>query len=280
METEIYQSVQNWPTLVALLLATGVFAGVLAGLLGVGGGIVVVPVLYHVFTGLDVAEAVRMHLAVGTSLAIIIPTSIRSVLSHHARGAVDFDLMKRWALPLLVGVGIGTVLATRAGALVLTAVFAVVALAVAVYMAIGREEWRLAATLPAGPIGFALPTCIGGVSAMMGIGGGTLSVPTLTLFDYPIHRAVGTAAGFGLLIGVPGTVGFVASGFGAEGLPPWPWTFGYVSVLGFILIVPCTVMAAPWGVWLAHRLSRSWLRRAFAVFLAATSVRMFVDIVG
>lgn len=280
LETELYESVVNWPLMVVALVFTGVVAGTLAGLLGVGGGIVIVPVLYHVFSVLEVDPSVRVHLAVGTSLATIIPTSIRSMMSHHKNGAVDFSLMKRWAIPLLIGVFIGTGVATQVKAATLALVFASVASIVALHMAIGRESWRLTNDIPGGVGGSLIPAGIGGFSAIMGIGGGTLSVPILTLLNYPIHRAVGTAAGFGLLIGVPGTIGFLWSGLGAEGLPPWPWTLGYVSVFGFVLIVPATVMSAPWGAWLAHRMSRTLLRRMFALFLAITALRMFKDIYG
>ena len=273
-----YASVGHWPLLILLMLATGLFAGVLAGLLGVGGGIVVVPVLFQVFTILDVEPSARMHLSVGTSLAIIIPTSLRSVLAHRAKGSVDMDLLKRWAVPMLIGVLIGTALAARVSADILTSVFAVVALAVAVHMGVGKESWRLSNHLPTGFLGKLMPAIIGTVSALMGIGGGTLGVPILSLCNYPVHRAVGTAAGFGLIIGIPGAIGMGLSGVGAPGLPPWPWTMGYVSVLGFVLIVPATVMSAPWGAALAHRLSRPVLRRCFAVFLLITSARMFWDL--
>ena len=266
----------DWLILAALLAGVGLFAGVLAGLLGVGGGIVIVPALYHVFSYLDVDPAIRMHLAVGTSLATIIPTSIRSVLGHRKRGAVDGALMRAWAAPILVGVLAGTALAAIGSSAGLMAVFAVVAMAVAVHMAFGKPEWRLADHLPGGIGGQLLPACIGAVSAMMGIGGGTLSVPILSLFAYPIHRAVATAAGFGLLIAVPATVGFVFAGWSAPALPAY--TIGYVSLIGFALIVPATLLSVPLGVRLAHWMSERLLRRAFAVFLGITSIRMFLDL--
>lgn len=266
----------EWLILSVLLVAVGLFAGVLAGLLGVGGGIVIVPALYHVLSYLDVDPAVRMHLAVGTSLATIIPTSIRSVLAHHKRGAVDPALLRLWALPLLVGVLGGTWLATIVGRGGLMSVFAVVALVVALHMAFGKPEWRLAGELPKGSAGKAIPAGIGAISAMMGIGGGTLSVPILTLFAYPIHRAVGTAAGFGLLIAVPASIGFIAAGWGEGRLPAA--TLGYVSIVGFALIVPATLLSVPLGVRLAHSMNERLLRRAFALFLALTAIRMFIDL--
>ena len=264
--------------LIVLLLIVGLFAGVLAGLLGVGGGIVIVPALYHVFGYLEIDPAVRMHLAVGTSLATIIPTSIRSVLSHNKRGAVDKDLLRKWAVPMFIGVLIGAALATLAEHRSLTMVFAVVALLVAVHMALVSGDWTLRNALPGGAAGLSIPPLIGGVSTMMGIGGGTLGVPTLTLFGVPIHRAVATAAGFGLIIAVPGAAGFVIGGWGAASLPPG--SLGYVNLIGFAVIVPATLLAVPLGVKLAHWLPPKPLRLAFAFFLAATSLRMFWDLFG
>ncbi|SOD98980.1 sulfite exporter TauE/SafE family protein [Caenispirillum bisanense] len=264
--------------LVAALLVTGVAAGVLAGLLGVGGGIVIVPMLFHLFTLLGVDEAVRMHVAVGTSLATIIPTSLSSIRAHHRKGAVDLDLLKRWGPAVFVGVVIGTVVGTGVKGPVLTGVFAVVALAVAANMAFRKEGWTLRGELPSKPAQGALGVVIGGISVMMGIGGGTLSVPILSAFAYPIRRAVGTASAIGLIIGVPGAIGFLLSGLGAENLPPG--TVGYVNLVGFALIVPCTVLAAPWGARIAHAIDPRKLRAAFAVFLFLTALRMLWGLVG
>lgn len=263
--------------LVAALLGTGVVAGVLAGLLGVGGGIVIVPMLYHLFTLLGVDEAVRMHVAVGTSLATIIPTSISSIRAHHRRGSVDVALLKRWGPAVFAGVVAGTVVGTGVKGAVLTGVFAVVALLVAANMAFRKEGWTLRDHLPSRPVQAVLGVLIGGISVMMGIGGGTLSVPILSAFAYPIRRAVGTAAALGLIIGVPGAIGFLASGLGAEGLPPG--TFGYVNLIGFALIVPCTVLAAPLGARIAHAIDPRKLRAAFAVFLFLTAARMIYGLV-
>ena len=261
-----------------VLLAAGGCAGVLAGLLGVGGGIVIVPVLFHLFTSLGVDEAVRMHVAVGTSLATIIPTSIRSVMSHRKKDSVDFSILKQWSLAILLGVIVGSFIAIFATGRVLTLVFALVALVVSIHMAFGKEEWRIAKMPERGIFMNATAGLLGTFSTLMGIGGGTLGVPIMTLFGIPIHRAVGTAAGIGLLVSVPGTIGFVIAGFG-EPLRP-PFSFGYVNLLGFALIVPMTVFAAPLGVRLAHWLDRATLRRVFAVFLALTSFRMMLGLWG
>jgi len=264
--------------MIPLLAFAGICAGLLAGLLGVGGGIVVVPALYYIFSYLQVDPSVKMHLAVGTSLATIIATSIRSVRAHQAKGSFDAGLFKNWVVAIVIGVMIGTWIASKADMGVLTGVFGIVGFSAALYMSFGNPEWRIADHLPKGFSSQPIPVIIGAISAMMGIGGGTLSVPSLTLFGTPIHRAVGTSAGFGLVIAIPGTIGFIIAGWGKPGLPPY--SLGYVSLLAFALIVPLTVLAAPWGAKLAHALSQSALRKAFALFLGITSIRMLFDTFG
>ncbi|MBT8422274.1 MAG: sulfite exporter TauE/SafE family protein [Gammaproteobacteria bacterium] len=263
-------------TLVPLLLAAGAFAGVLAGLLGVGGGIVIVPALYHIFGFLEIDDAVRMHLAVGTSLATIIPTSLRSVAAHRERGSFDAALFRSWVPGIVVGVLFGTWLATLSNFATLTLVFAVVALLVATYMALGNPTWQVGDELPSNLVAQPIGAVIGAISAMMGIGGGTMSVPVLNLFGFPIHRSVGTSAGFGLIIAVPGTIGFIVGGWNNPVLPDF--SIGYVNWLGFLLIAPMTLLTVPYGAKLAHTLSTIGLRRAFALFLGLTSLRMFADI--
>ena len=262
--------------LVAGLALTGIVGGLLAGLLGVGGGIVVVPVLYHVFSGIGIDEAVRMHLAVGTSLATIIPTSIRSARAHRDNNAVDMDLIKALGPPILAGVVAGSLIAGMVAGEALMAVFASVALLVSLNMAFGKESWRLGDHFPVGLGRMVIGGVIGLISVLMGIGGGTLGVTILTLYNTAIHRAVGTASGFGLIIAVPGTLAMMLNGWGEAGLPPF--SLGYVNLIGFALIVPTTVLAAPWGARIAHAISRVALRRAFAVFLALTSLRMWLDL--
>ncbi len=267
---------QDFATIAELagaLLLVGGFAGVVAGLLGVGGGIVIVPVLFHLFTVMDFADEVRMHLAVGTSLSTIIATSISSMRSHNRRGAVDWALLKSWGPAVAIGVLAGTVIAVVARGEVLTAVFATVALLVAGYMSFAPDSLRLAHRLPGGALRAGIGVVIGAISAMMGIGGGTLSVPTLVLCNYPIRQAVGTASAIGLIIGIPGTLGFIYSGWGTAGLPPF--SLGYVNLLGFLLLAPTTMLTAPLGARLAHSIDTRLLRLAFAVFLAATSARMY-----
>jgi len=261
--------------LVPLLAATGLGAGLLAGLLGVGGGIIIVPVLYQIFGFLGVDPHVRMHLAVGTSLATIITTSIRSVRAHHRQHAFDMALFRHWAPAMFLGVLAGTWLANRADFSTLTMIFAVAALLIALHLGIGNHHWRVREQVPGGAGAALLPAVIGGLSAMIGIGGGSLSVAALSLFGVPIHRAVGTSAGYGMVIAVPGAIGFAVGGWNAAGLPPF--STGYVNWLGFVLIVPMTMLAIPLGARMAHSLSQTVLRKVFALFLGVAALRMFWD---
>jgi uncharacterized membrane protein YfcA len=267
--------------LIALAVGLGVaglVGGTVAGLLGVGGGIVLVPVLYQTLGFLGVDESVRMPIAVGTSLATIIPTSIRSTMSHHGKRAVDWDVLRAWAIPTIVGVIIGSLLVPIIGGKGLTAVFAFGALTLGLYMTAGREEWRLGDVLPSGIGAWFLGIANGCLSVLMGIGGGTFGVTVMTLYGTTIHRAVATAAGFGLIIGVPGAIGMIVNGWNVPDLPPL--SLGYVNLIGLALIVPATIVAAPWGVALAHRLSRRTLRLAFGIFLCLTAMRMGWALVG
>jgi len=269
--------------LFAIALAlTGAATGVIAGLLGVGGGIVIVPVLYLVLPVFGVDEALRMHLAVGTSLATIIPTALASARSHHHRGAVDGALLRVWGPAVFAGAVLGAALAGPVGGAVLTAVFATVALLVAAQMGFGNAgppgAGAAANAAVTGPVGAAIAALVGFVSTWMGIGGGTLSVPIFTALGVPIHRAVGTAAALGLVIGVPGAIGFAIAGWGVPGLPPA--SLGYVNLIALALIVPLSALCSPLGARLAHAISARLLRRAFAVFLAATAARMFYGLLA
>jgi uncharacterized membrane protein YfcA len=267
------------PLLIGLILslaATGVIGGILAGLLGVGGGIVIVPVLYNVLPFFGIEDDVRMHIAVGTSLATIIPTSISSARSHYKKGAIDVALLKSWGPWIFAGVIGGTAVASVADATVLTSVFAVLALIVAANMTFRPDNLHVSSSLPRAPFKQLIAVFIGWFSAMMGIGGGTFSVPILTLFNYPIRKAVGTAAAIGLIIAVPGTIGFLISGLDVAGLPVG--NIGYVNILGFLVIVPMTVLCAPIGAKIAHTINTGLLKKTFAFFLFITSLRMFYSL--
>lgn len=265
-------------TLTAMMLLTGAVGGVIAGMLGVGGGIVIVPVLDLVLAAMDVDSSVRMHVAVATSLATIIPTAISSSRAHNAKGAVDHDQLKRWGVAIFLGAIAGVLLASHVTGDVLSAVFGIVALLVAIKMLFPLEGRHLAEAIPNGPVGQLIPFTIGGVSSMMGIGGGTLSVPIMTLFNFPIHRAVGTAALFGLLISAPATVAFVVAGWNVEDLPPG--SLGYVNLIGLAIIAPVSYFTAPWGARIAHALSKRQLGILFGLFLAVVAARMLIRAFG
>lgn len=269
-------SIASFALLAVALLATGVIAGVTAGLLGVGGGIVIVPVLYYIFPLVGIQESVLMHLAVGTSLATIIATGASSARAHYKRGSIDMELLKRWLLPIAIGVIGGSALAGNLSGGMLTLIFGVVALLVAANMVLRKEGSGIADKLPGSPLREALGFVIGGVSVMMGIGGGTLGVPILTLFSFPIRKAVGTAAAIGLIIAIPGTLMSIWYGYGNPDLPPF--SLGYVNLVGFFLIIPASVYSAPLGAKLAHTIPPEKLRLVFAVFLAFTGVRMIYKV--
>ena len=263
----------QWLILVTTMLATGAVAGVLAGLFGIGGGVVIVPVLEAALGFLGVDAAIRMHVAVATSLATIVPTSISSARAHHQRQSVDIDIVRQWAVFVLVGALLGAWIAAQVHSRVLALVFATLALLVAFKMVLFPESRNLTQSVPGGALVKLIPTAIGGFSSMMGIGGGTFSVMTLTLFNESIHRAVGTAALFGLVISVPATIGFIIAGWGDVRVPPG--SLGYVSLIGFICIAPATVFAAPLGARIAHGFSPRRLSMLFGAFLVLASLRLF-----
>ncbi len=259
-------------SLVLAMLLSGAAGGLLAGLLGVGGGIVIVPVLEFALGVVDVDPSVRMHIAVATSLATIIPTSISSARAHYRRDAIDFGVIRYWSPWIVAGAIAGIFIAANVGAEFLAGVFAVVALLVAIKMLLPLEDVNLAPDVPRGVGGPLIPVSIGGISTLMGIGGGTLSVTAMTLSGKTIHLAVGTASLFGLVIAIPATLGYIVTGWDNELLPVA--SLGYVNVLGFAVIAPATVLFAPLGARIAHSLSRRHLSAAFGVFLFIVAVRM------
>lgn len=262
--------------LIAGLLAAGLVAGFLAGLLGIGGGGVLVPVLYEVFRVLDIDPAIRMHLVLGTTLAIIVPTSLKSFAGHRARGSVDMALLKRVAPYVVGGVVLGAITAKSASGEVLKWVWVTAATLIAVKMALGREDWRISDRLPGFPWPELGGLLVGFISTLMSIGGATFVVPLLTLFGKPILEAVSTAAGVGPLIALPGVIGYMWAGWGESGLPPF--SIGYVNLLAAVIVAPLSVWAAPFGVRLAHRIPRRTLELAFAAFLGSIAIRFLIDL--
>ncbi len=257
--------------LLLFLLAVGAFAGVLAGLLGVGGGIVLVPAFYYVFQVLGYDGPNIMQVCVATSLATIIVTSLRSVSAHHRKDAVEFGILKGWGPGIVVGALVGGLVATALRSETLTAIFACLALIVALYMTFSRSSWRLAETMPTGWKGYLYSPFVGFFSVLMGIGGGSFGVPLMTLHGVVIHRAVATAAGFGVLIAVPAVVLFLA--LPTDGVRP-PLTVGLVNVPSFLVIVAMTLLTAPLGAKLAHSMNPAPLKRAFAFFLFLVALNM------
>jgi uncharacterized membrane protein YfcA len=265
------------------LLAAGAVTGLLAGIFGVGGGAIIVPVLYELFRIQGVPEDVRMPLAVGTSLAIIIPTSIRSFRAHQRKGAVDLSILKAWAIPVIVGVIAGSLVARYAPAGLFKLVFVLVAGVSAIRLLFGRDSWRLGTDLPTGPLMKIYGLVIGVLSSLMGIGGGQLSNLFMTFYGRPIHQAVATSSGLGVIISIPGTIGYIYAGWPKMGLVPAvlpPLSLGYISLIGMALVIPTSIMTAPLGVTIAHKLSKRRLEVAFGIFLLLVSLRFLLGLLG
>lgn len=266
--------ISNWPTFLGLV-ATGIFAGILAGLLGVGGGIVIVPVLFFLFQSFGASPESAMLVATATSLATIVPTSISSIRSHSKKGNVDFLLLKHWAPFILIGVLAGSFLVTKIEGSWLTILFGLIASLSALNMLFRTGKSALFKQLPSKTGQSIISTCIGFLSSMIGIGGGTLTVPLLTIYNYPAHKAIGTAAAIGLIISLPGALTMLIFGNTPTDAPAS--TYGLVNLMGFFCIMPLTVLFAPVGVSIASKLNGEKLKKIFAVVLLITGVRMLVQ---
>jgi uncharacterized protein len=265
--------------LAALIIAGGLVTGVLAGLFGIGGGALIVPVLYEVFGVLGVSDDVRFQLCVGTSFAIIVPTNVLSFRAHRARGAVVMEVVRSWALPAIAGVATGSATAAFAPGTVLKLAFVLIASVIATKLLLGRETWRLADSLPGriGMIGYGF--CVGLCSSLMGISGGSISNMILTLHGVSMHKAVATSAGIGVPITIAGTIGYVLAGLPHQALTP-PLSIGFVSLIGFALMAPVSSFTAPYGARLAHALSKRRLEIAFGCFLLIACVRFLLSAIG
>ena len=261
--------------LLALTLAASGFAmGFLAGLFGIGGGAVLVPVLYEAFKLVGVEPSIVMHLCLGTALAVMVPTSITSFRSHLAKGTVDVPLLWRIGPWIVAGVVLGALVARWSNGRTLMGIWALAGFLIAGRMALGRDDWRLGDDLPKTPIVEAYAVLTGMLSTLMSIGGSAFLVTLMSLYGRPLLQSVSTGSGLGPLIAIPGTLGFIWAGWGAAGLPPL--SVGYVSLVGAALIVPVSVYAAPIGVRLAHRAPKRRLEIAFAAFLGIMSLRFLV----
>jgi uncharacterized membrane protein YfcA len=264
--------------LAAIIIAGGVVSGFLAGLFGIGGGAIIVPILYEVFRIIGTPDEVRMQLCIGTSLAIIVPTTIRSYLAHRARGAVMPDVLRIWMVPMVVGVGIGSVLAAFAPQAVFKIVFVLLAWLIAARLLFGGEKWRLGDQLPgkAGMIAYGLG--IGLAGSLMGVSGGSMSTMVLTLYGKSIHAAVGTAAGLGVPLTIAGTIGYIIAGLPHQAQMP-PFSIGFVSLIGLALMAPVSSFVAIFGVRVAHALPRRQLEIAFGAFLFLVSIRFIASLI-
>jgi len=262
---------------IALILAGGL-TGFLAGLFGVGGGAIIVPILYQAFIVVDVPNDLRMPLTVGTSLAVIIPTAVTSYLAHRKKGGVDQLALRLWAWPCVIGVVGGSALARFAPAALFQIVFASVSAAIGTWLLIGRQRWRVTYDLP-GPLSMRIIGFVLGIlSALMGISGGMLTNMTMLMLGRSIHQAVATSAGLGVFIAIPGAIGYALAGWAQTSALP-PFSLGYVSVPGAILLSALAMWIAPFGARLAHAIPRRRLELAFAAYLLTMSARFVVALV-
>jgi len=270
--------------LALLLVAVGVLSGFFAGLFGIGGGAILVPVFYECFRLAGVPLEVRMPLCIGTSLAIIIPTSISSFRAHHVRGAVDMTILRKWVLPILVGVLAGSVTARYAPERLFKIVFAAVAWTAATRLILARESWKLGDAFPEGLLMKLYGFGVGLLSTLMGVGGGLFLNLLMTFYGRPIHQAVATSSAVAVLISIPGALGYVYAGWPAAAHYPevaalqLPFAIGYVSLIGAVLVMPTSLLTAPLGVRAAHAMSKRTLEVAFGCYLFVVGGRFVVSL--
>lgn len=259
------------------IVGAGLVVGVLAGLFGIGGGAVIVPVLYEVFRVLEVPEDLRMQMCIGTSIAIIVPTTIRSYYGHKKKGAVIPEVVRLWAVPAVVGVAVGSVTATYAPASVFKIAFVVFAGFISARMLLGADRLSLGTELPGRVLLSVYGFITGLVSSLVGVSGGAIANAALTLYGRPMHQAVGTAAGVGVPITIAGTIGYMLAGWPHMAQLP-PLSIGFVSLIGVALMAPVSSFTASYGVRLAHALPRRTLEIAFGIFLLIASLRFLVSL--
>ncbi|NPD14090.1 sulfite exporter TauE/SafE family protein [Xinfangfangia sp. D13-10-4-6] len=264
--------------LILVLLAVGALAGIIAGLLGVGGGIVLVPAFFYVFTALGYDGPHVMQVCLATSLATIIFTSIRSVAAHNKKGAVDWEVLKSWAPGIVIGAVLGMLVASQLRSVVLQAIFGGLGMVVGLYMAFGKQSWRIADEMPKGPVRAVFSSVVGFLSVLMGIGGGSFGVPLMTLYGAPIHRAVATASGFGVTIALPSVIGFLFMPLDPASSPPL--TLGAVNLPAFAVVIGITMVTTSYGVKLAHAMDPKPLKRIFALFLIIVAANMLRKALG
>lgn len=262
--------------LLLLAIGIGTMGGFLSGLLGIGGGFIYVPALFFAFTSLGFEADYAMHIAVGTSLAIVAPTVFSSAICHYKRGGLETEIFKRWALFLMSGVGCGVLLAAYLSAAHMIMIFTAIALSVAIYMGFMKDPYQENKPIKGRKRHYPIATGIGFVASMMGIGGSIITVPTMTFLNVPMQKAIGTAAAMAVLTAVTGVIGFMAIGTAhAEALP---LTIGYVNIIAALTVVPISIMMAPQGCKVAHKLPKQKLRRVFAILIACVAIKMLTDV--
>jgi uncharacterized membrane protein YfcA len=270
--------------LALLLVAVGALSGFLAGVFGIGGGAILVPVFYECFRLAGVPLEVRMPLCIGTSLAIIIPTSISSFRAHYRRGAVDISILKLWWLPIVIGVVAGSITARYAPERLFKIVFVMVAWSAAARLLLARDNWKFGDEVPKGPLMRAYGFIIGLLSTLMGVGGGLFANLMMTFYGRPIHQAVATSSALAVLISIPGALGYVYAGWPAAARFPdvialqLPFAVGYVSLIGALLVMPTTLITAPLGVRVAHALSKRALEMSFGCYLFIVGGRFVISL--
>lgn len=262
--------------MLVFLMAIGAFSGVLAGMLGVGGGIVLVPGYFYMFSALGYDGPQLMQVCLATSLATIIVTSMRSLSGHHKKGAVEWPVIKSWAIGIGIGALVGVAVASNLRSETLQAIFGALGLVVGLWLAFGRADLRIAQEMPRGITRAILSPILGFLSVLMGIGGGSFGVPLMTLYNMPIHRAVATASGFGMMIAVPSVAGFLL--LPVEDAPPF--TLGAINGVALLITVLMTLVTTPWGVRIAHAMDPKPLKRVFAAFLIAVALNMLRKALG
>ena len=273
---ELHMAAGEIATFAVAIAAAGVVSGLLAGIFGIGGGAVLVPVFYQVFGLLGVDETVRMHLSVGSSLAIIIPTSIRSFTGHKAKGAVDMELLRSFLISVPVGVILASIAAAHISSEGLRIVFSVITVLVGLKLLFNRDRWRVGADVPGNPWRWIIGVVIGFFSTLMGIGGGIMNNTFMTLYGRPMHQAVATSSGVGVMIAIPGTIGYIWAGWGNPLLPVA--STGYVNWIAVALIIPIALIITPFGVHIAHWLKKRHLEIAFGLFCLFVSARFFISL--
>ena len=262
--------------LLFVLAVAAAGAGFMAGLLGVGGGIVMVPALYYAFTVLDFDIVTRMHLSVGTSLAIIIPTSIISTMTHKEYDAVDFKMVRSFGVFILAGVIGGTFLAVNLKTPALVLFFSIFALMVGLFFIFLREKLVDNPKQISAIVKNISGVIIGFISVPLGIGGGSLMVPFMRTFGYDIRKSIGTAAAVGFLIAVTGTITMITGGKIIDNLNT-PYSVGYINLLGFAVFVPVTMVMARIGAKVVHKIDKKLLSKIFGIFLILVSIRSFIE---